>query len=45
MVFDDVAKHWFKKHDAPWREELKEGDTVDVQYEDQCVTGWRSGLI
>ena len=45
IVFDDVAKLWFKKHDAEWREQLKEGDTVDVQYADGKMTDWRWGLI
>ena len=30
IAFDDVAKPWFKKYDAEWREDLKEGDTIDV---------------
>ena len=30
IVFEDVAKPWFKKYETKWREELKEGDTIDV---------------
>ena len=45
IAFDDVAKPWFKKYDAEWREDLKEGDTIDVQYRNSRMTVWRSGLI
>ena len=45
IVFDEVAKPWFKMHDAEWREKLKEGDTVDVLYEETNLALWRSGLI
>ena len=45
IVFDDVAKPWFKKYDAEWREDLKVGDTIEIEYTDGKMTAWRSGLI
>ena len=45
IKLDDLAKLWCRKYDATWREALKAGDDVDVQYEDKKSRGWCQGQI
>ena len=42
---EDLAKLWFRKYEATWRDALRKGDEVDIKYKDGKVHGWRPGQI
>ena len=43
IKLDDLAKLWHRKYEATWREVLKEGDVIDIRYEDAKIRAWRQG--
>ena len=45
IKLEDLAKLWFRKHEATWRQALQQGDDIDIKYKDGKVYGWRQGQI